>query len=78
MAQGAIKTKKTAAKPSGRRDNVLGPKKGARSIKPKKQALVQNAKMIKVGLPHPPAPPHTFLLHLSSETFSALDPPEGY
>ncbi|KAH8820878.1 hypothetical protein F5884DRAFT_745217 [Xylogone sp. PMI_703] len=50
MAQGAIKSKKPStatAKASGGRNSVLGPKKGARTIKPKKAALVQNAKMIK-------------------------------
>ncbi|RFU28522.1 hypothetical protein B7463_g7818, partial [Scytalidium lignicola] len=50
MAQGTIKSKKlttATAKSSGRRENVLGPKKGARTIKPRKATLVQNAKMTK-------------------------------
>jgi hypothetical protein len=49
MAQGMIKTKKPAtAKASGGRNTVLGPKKGARSIAPRKQVLVKKQKMIKV------------------------------
>ncbi len=51
MAQGTIKSKKlttATAKASGRRQNVLGPKKGARSIAPRNQVLVRNAKMTKV------------------------------
>jgi len=54
MAQGAIKSKKSTAptaKSSGRRQAALGPKKGARTIAPKKQVLVRNAKMTKVGDP---------------------------
>lgn len=49
MAQGAIK-KSTAptAKSSNRRQTALGPKKGARTIAPKRQVLVKNAKMTKV------------------------------
>ncbi|TVY92414.1 UPF0390 protein [Lachnellula willkommii] len=49
MAQGAIKGKSTAptAKSSGRRQTALGPKKGARTIAPRKQVLVRNAKMTK-------------------------------
>ncbi|CAG8979260.1 hypothetical protein HYALB_00012901 [Hymenoscyphus albidus] len=51
MAQGTIKasSKSTAptAKSSGRRQNVLGPKKGARTIAPRKANLVRNAKMTK-------------------------------
>lgn len=51
MAQGTIKSKKlttAAAKSSTRRPNVLGPKKGARSIAPRKQVLVRNKGMTKV------------------------------
>jgi hypothetical protein len=54
MAQGAIKSKKSTAptaKSSGRRQTALGPKKGARTIAPKKQVLVRNAKMTKVPDP---------------------------
>jgi hypothetical protein len=53
MAQGTLKSKKlttATAKSSTRRPNVLGPKKGARSIAPRKQVLVRNAKMTKVHL----------------------------
>jgi len=53
MAQGTLKSKKlttATAKSSTRRPNVLGPKKGARSIAPRKQVLVRNAKMTKVNL----------------------------
>ncbi|TVY29631.1 UPF0390 protein [Lachnellula hyalina] len=51
MAQGAIKGKSTAptAKSTGRRQTALGPKKGARTIAPRKQVLVRNAKMTKMG-----------------------------
>jgi hypothetical protein len=51
MAQGTIKSKKlttATAKSSGRRQTVLGPKKGARSIAPRKQVLVRNKGMTKV------------------------------
>ncbi len=51
MAQGTIKSKKlttATAKSSMRRPNVLGPKKGARSIAPRKQVLVRNKGMTKV------------------------------
>jgi hypothetical protein len=51
MAQGTIKPKKATsatAKSSGRRQAVLGPKKGARTIAPRRQVLVKNQKMIKV------------------------------
>jgi len=51
MAQGTIKSKKlttATAKSSGRRATVLGPKKGARSIAPRKQVLVRNKGMTKV------------------------------
>ena len=49
MAQGAIKSKPTAGTTkTSRRQNILGPKKGARTIAPRKQALVKNAKMTKV------------------------------
>ncbi|TVY48652.1 UPF0390 protein [Lachnellula occidentalis] len=49
MAQGTVKGKSTAptAKSSGRRQTALGPKKGARTIAPRKQVLVRNAKMTK-------------------------------
>ncbi|KAH6674230.1 hypothetical protein B0J14DRAFT_665904 [Halenospora varia] len=50
MAQGGIKSKKNTAptaKSTGRRQTVLGPKKGARTIAPRKQVLVRNAKMTK-------------------------------
>ncbi|CAL3967591.1 hypothetical protein PZA11_003848 [Diplocarpon coronariae] len=50
MAQGTLKSKKlttATAKVSDRRPGVLGPKKGARSIAPRKQVLVRNAKMTK-------------------------------
>jgi hypothetical protein len=53
MAQGAIKTKKPSAatgKSSGGRHGVLGPKKGARTIAPKKQVLVKKQKMLKVRI----------------------------
>ncbi|KAH8685851.1 hypothetical protein BGZ60DRAFT_396255 [Tricladium varicosporioides] len=51
MAQGGIKSKKNTAptaKSTGRRQTVLGPKKGARTIAPRKQVLVRNARMTKV------------------------------
>ena len=51
MAQGDIKTKKHSTptgKSSGGRHGVLGPKKGARTIAPKKQVLVKKQKMLKV------------------------------
>jgi len=51
MAQGTIKSKKlttATAKSSGRRPNALGPKKGARTIAPRKQVLVRNKGMTKV------------------------------
>jgi Protein of unknown function (DUF2462) len=49
MAQGTVKAKKpSTAKASGGRHTVLGPKKGARTIAPRKQVLVKNQKMIKV------------------------------
>lgn len=52
MAQGAIKAKKAGnAKASGGRSTVLGPKKGARTIAPRKQVLVKKQKMIKVRPP---------------------------
>ncbi|KAI9743986.1 MAG: hypothetical protein M1818_002720 [Claussenomyces sp. TS43310] len=44
MAQGAIKIKKSAGP---KKQSVLGPKKGARTIAPKKAVLVKNAKMTK-------------------------------
>lgn len=49
MAQGTIKSKKltTATAKTPRRATVLGPKKGARTIAPRKQVLVRNAKMTK-------------------------------
>jgi hypothetical protein len=51
MAQGTIKSKKlttATAKSLGRRPTVLGPKKGARSIAPRKQVLIRNKGMTKV------------------------------
>ncbi len=51
MAQGTLKSKKlttATAKASGRRPNALGPKKGARTIAPRKQVLVRNKGMVKV------------------------------
>ncbi|KAG9237577.1 hypothetical protein BJ875DRAFT_453500 [Amylocarpus encephaloides] len=51
MAQGTIKPNKKStaptAKSSSRRPNVLAPKKGARSIAPRKAGLVKNMKMMK-------------------------------
>ncbi|KAH8596414.1 hypothetical protein B0O99DRAFT_593732 [Bisporella sp. PMI_857] len=50
MAQGTVKPKKlttATAKSSARRPTALGPKKGARTIAPRKQVLVRNAKMTK-------------------------------
>lgn len=51
MAQGTIKSSKLSsatAKNSSRRQAVLGPKKGARTIAPRKQVLVRNKGMVKV------------------------------
>lgn len=51
MAQGTLKSKKlttATAKSSTRRPGVLGPKKGSRTIAPRNQVLVRNAKMTKV------------------------------
>lgn len=51
MAQGTIKSKKLStatAKSSGGRPSTLGPKKGARTIAPRKQVLVKSQKMLKV------------------------------
>ncbi|EPE27794.1 hypothetical protein GLAREA_04585 [Glarea lozoyensis ATCC 20868] len=51
MAQGTIKAGKKSTAPtvkgSGGRKTVLGPKKGARTIAPRKAGLVRNAKMTK-------------------------------
>jgi hypothetical protein len=47
MAQGAIKSRKLSAASKGKKPTVLGPKKGARTIAPKKAVLVKNAKMTK-------------------------------
>ncbi|KAG9244427.1 hypothetical protein BJ878DRAFT_460303 [Calycina marina] len=50
MAQGTIKSKKlttATARGSGGRNTVLGPKKGARTIAPRKSVLVRNAGMTK-------------------------------
>jgi len=50
MAQGTIKSKKlttATAKSSSKRPTVLGPKKGARTIAPRRQALVRSAGMTK-------------------------------
>jgi hypothetical protein len=48
MAQGTIKVKKPSAATTARRPSALGPKKGARTIAPRKQTLVKNMKMAKV------------------------------
>jgi hypothetical protein len=51
MAQGTIKAKKlttATARSSGGRATVLGPKKGARTIAPRRQVLVRSQKMLKV------------------------------
>jgi hypothetical protein len=52
MAQGTIKAGSKSSAPtvkgSGGRKTVLGPKKGARTIAPRKVGLVRNAKMTKV------------------------------
>lgn len=48
MAQGAIKSKKLSTASKGKKPTVLGPKKGARAIAPRKAVLVKNAKMTKV------------------------------
>jgi hypothetical protein len=48
MAQGTIKVKKPSAATTARRPAALGPKKGARTIAPRKQTLVKNMKMAKV------------------------------
>jgi len=51
MAQGTLKSKKLStatARASGGKHSVLGPKKGARTIAPRKQVLVRNAGMTKV------------------------------
>lgn len=51
MAQGTIKAQKltSATAKTARRQTVLGPKKGARTIAPKRQVLVKNAKLTKVS-----------------------------
>jgi hypothetical protein len=59
MAQGTIKVKKSAA--PAKRSSALGPKKGARTIAPRKIQLVKNAKMTKVCL-FPTLPLALFLL----------------
>ncbi|KAI9821080.1 MAG: hypothetical protein M1827_003814 [Pycnora praestabilis] len=46
MAQGTIKKSKTTPTTS-KRSNVLGPKKGARTIAPKKRELVRQKKVTK-------------------------------
>lgn len=50
MAQGTLKSKKltTATAKTSRKPTVLGPKKGARTIAPRKQVLVRNKGMVKV------------------------------
>jgi hypothetical protein len=49
MAQGAIKTRPAAGTvKAGRRQNVASVKKGARTIAPRKAALVKNGKITKV------------------------------
>ncbi|KAI1000148.1 hypothetical protein K3495_g8052 [Podosphaera aphanis] len=47
MVQGSIKRKTAKATLISRRSNVLGPKKGARTIAPRRQALVRQDKMTK-------------------------------
>ncbi|KAH8761860.1 hypothetical protein F5882DRAFT_25973 [Hyaloscypha sp. PMI_1271] len=49
MAQGTLKSKKltTATAKTSRKPTVLGPKKGARTIAPRKQVLVRNKGMVK-------------------------------
>jgi hypothetical protein len=49
MAQGTIKASKLANSSKGKKPTGLPPKKGARTIAPRKQVLVNNAKMTKVG-----------------------------
>jgi hypothetical protein len=53
MAQGTLKSKKltTATAKTSRKPTVLGPKKGARTIAPRKQVLVRNKGMVKVVTP---------------------------
>lgn len=48
MAQGTIKAKKLSASTKGRKPTGVAPKKGARTIAPKRAVLVKNAKMTKV------------------------------
>ena len=49
MTQGAIKSQKLSTV-RNKKISVLGPKKGARTIAPKKTKLVKNAKMTKVRI----------------------------
>jgi len=59
MAQGTLKSKKltTATAKTSRKPTVLGPKKGARTIAPRKQVLVRNKGMVKVFTPFFSSPP---------------------
>lgn len=80
MAQGTIKSKKlttATAKSSGRRNTVLGPKKGARTIAPRKQVLVRNAGMTKVCLPVTIFT-LSFIYFPSSPSFSLRLPPLSF
>ena len=58
MAQGTLKSKKltTATAKTSRKPTVLGPKKGARTIAPRKQVLVRNKGMVKVFTLSSPPP----------------------
>jgi hypothetical protein len=60
MAQGTLKSKKltTATAKTSRKPTVLGPKKGARTIAPRKQVLVRNKGMVKVVTPFFSPPDH--------------------
>jgi hypothetical protein len=59
MAQGTIKKSKPTPT-STRRPTILGPKKGARAIAPRKAVLVKQKKLTKVFLP----PPFPLFLYL--------------
>lgn len=48
MAQGTIKIKKNVVVGSTSKKAALGPKKGARTVAPRKQVLVRSAKITKV------------------------------
>ncbi|KAJ9194543.1 hypothetical protein DTO166G4_3918 [Paecilomyces variotii] len=47
MTQGALKKSKPGAATASKRPNALGPKKGQRSIAPKKASLVKQRKITK-------------------------------